>query len=173
MKKIRNLNYALIVLLYCLLFVVNYVAFSFEGIITAFLCEDTLNFDSVESEQARKGARKQALTIAENGITLLKNENNVLPLKDNKLVVFGWGGCENGFQFQGGGSGEGSTVERMDLYTGLESEGFQLYQPLVDYYESIEFRHKKEAEVNKYFKVYEPEISDELFSSATTFSKNL
>lgn len=44
--------------------------------------------------------------IAEDSIVMLKNENNVLPLKDIKKVnLFGWNATDNGFILNGGGSG--------------------------------------------------------------------
>ena len=52
--------------------------------------------------------------ICQNGNVLLKNEN-VLPLEpvDNsfRANIFGWGGSDAGFMYQGGGSSEGGYAD--------------------------------------------------------------
>ena len=72
--------------------------------------------------------------IADEGIVLLKNEDNILPLSDNnKLNVFGWASTNPCY----GGTGSGSlsdAYETVTLLQGLENAGFELNTELSDFY---------------------------------------
>ena len=72
--------------------------------------------------------------IADEGIVLLKNEDNILPLADsNKLNVFGWASTNPCY----GGTGSGSlsdAYETVSLLQGLENAGFELNTELSDFY---------------------------------------
>ncbi len=65
--------------------------------------------------------RKIAEQIESEGIVLLKNEDNFLPLKDKKVNIFGAGSvCPF---FGGAGSGAITTDDPVTLYEAFESEG--------------------------------------------------
>lgn len=72
--------------------------------------------------------------IAEEGIVLLKNEENLLPLKsDSNLNVFGWASTNPCY----GGTGSGSlsdAYETVSLLQGLEHAGFKLNSGISDFY---------------------------------------
>ena len=72
--------------------------------------------------------------IADEGIVLLKNEDNILPLAgSNKLNVFGWASTNPCY----GGTGSGSlsdAYETVSLLQGLENAGFELNTELSDFY---------------------------------------
>jgi len=74
--------------------------------------------------------------ICEEGIVLLKNENNVLPFKDvKKISVFG----KNSVNLSYGGSGSGAfkvTSETPTIYNSLEDAGFSCNPKLKSFYES-------------------------------------
>ena len=76
--------------------------------------------------------------INEEGITLLKNKNNALPLKrGSKVSVFG----KNSVNLSYGGSGSGSfevTKETPTLYQSLEKAGFEFNPTLKKFYDSNE-----------------------------------
>ncbi len=81
-----------------------------------------------------------AEAIASEGFTLLKNENNSLPLSANtKINVFGWSSVKPVY----GGSGSGSTNEAnaVSLYDGLNNAGFETNQDLYDFY--MEYRSER------------------------------
>ena len=73
--------------------------------------------------------------INEEGIVLLKNENNVLPLKDCKNIsVFG----KNSVNLAYGGSGSGAftvTKETPTIYQSLKEAGFNYNETLKKFYE--------------------------------------
>lgn len=84
-------------------------------------------------------ATSLALTeeITEEGIVLLKNENNSLPIESGtKLNVFGWGSTQPIYGGTGSGSVDESTA--VSLLEGLENAGFEINETLVDFY--TEFR---------------------------------
>ena len=72
---------------------------------------------------------------------MLKNENNVLPMKENNRVnVFGWAGSDNGFLPQGTGSGTGSRNNLKTFYAGLREAGFEINEDLAKAYNALDFR---------------------------------
>jgi len=74
-----------------------------------------------------------AVDIEGEGIVLLKNEDNVLPLADNKINVFGAGSVCPFF----GGAGSGCIVSEnpVGFYDALEAEGIEYNTCLRDVYE--------------------------------------
>ena len=72
--------------------------------------------------------------IAEEGIVLLKNEDDFLPLTDiQKLNVFGWASTNPCY----GGTGSGSTsaaYDKVTLIEGLEDAGFEVNKELEAFY---------------------------------------
>lgn len=75
---------------------------------------------------AKENGKKVAESVSDEGIILLKNENNILPLKNNKINVFGFSAYN--FAFGGGGSGGSSSTYTTDLFGGLSQSGI-LYNP--------------------------------------------
>lgn len=86
------------------------------------------------SEETSAEATDLVEQIAEEGIVLLKNEDNILPLADSsKLNVFGWASTNPCY----GGTGSGSlsdAYETVTLLQGLENAGFKLNTELSDFY---------------------------------------
>ncbi len=86
------------------------------------------------SKETSDKATELCTRIAEEGIVLLKNEANVLPLKtDSNLNVFGWASTNPCY----GGTGSGSlsdAYETVSLLQGLEDAGFKLNTGLTDFY---------------------------------------
>ena len=62
--------------------------------------------------------------IASEGIVLLKNKNNVLPLRNNSVALFGAGAIDT--SFCGTGSGFVSTPYTVNIKTGLENNGIRI-----------------------------------------------
>lgn len=86
------------------------------------------------TEETQASAEALGMDIADEGIVLLKNEENLLPLSENNnLNVFGWASTNP--VYGGTGSGALSDVyEIVDLLTGLENAGFNLNTELSDFY---------------------------------------
>ena len=89
----------------------NYACWLNEGLITMYLCGDGAQDQSEEAIAARESGKALAQKVEEEGAVLLKNDNDVLPLKNLKVNVFGFSGSDRGFIPQGTGSGTGSRNE--------------------------------------------------------------
>lgn len=128
-------------------------------LITQYLCGFGIDDDTEEVIEARTKGIAMAQEIEEKGIVLLKNQDKVLPLKNNKVNVFGWNACDNGFLYQGGGSGSGSTYNQVSFYNGLAEAGVEYNKDLAKAYNDLnEFRHNRNEvipdEIDA-FKLYE------------------
>lgn len=86
------------------------------------------------AEETSAAATELCEDIADEGIVLLENENNTLPLAEGtKLNVFGWSSTNPVY----GGTGSGSLSDSyptVSLLEGLENAGFEVNQELVDFY---------------------------------------
>ena len=107
--------------------------------------------DTETSRKTAAQAEENVVTIEEEGLVLLKNENNTLPLKANgneKIKINIFGSCAYGLFYGNGGSGSFQTDGRVSsfprtalkLEKALENEGFEINQNLFNmiknYYES-------------------------------------
>ena len=91
------------------------------------------SFDSVEELYAYEKAK--CAEIAQDGITLLKNDNNVLPLSTSTtLSLFSHSSVD--LISGGSGSGSGSFELTADLKEGLENAGFKVNEKLWNFYKS-------------------------------------
>lgn len=138
--------------------------------------------DTPEAEAAREAATEVAKSITDEGLVLLKNEDNVLPLKDEKKVnVFGFGAMN--YKMGGGGSGATNLDEAVSLYDGLSTAGIAYNQDLYDFYvenedlvdtESSSIWAQMAAGILGTETVSEPEttdyITDEVMAQATEYS---
>lgn len=86
------------------------------------------------AEETSAAATELCEDIADEGIVLLENENNTLPLAEGtKLNVFGWSSTNPVY----GGTGSGSLSDSyptVSLLEGLENAGFEVNQDLVNFY---------------------------------------
>ena len=93
------------------------------------------SFDSVE--ELYQYEMDKCAEIAQDGITLLKNDDNLLPLStDTTLSLFSHSSVD--LISGGSGSGSGSFELTADLKQGLENSGFKVNQKLWDFYKSGE-----------------------------------
>lgn len=74
-----------------------------------------------------------ACQIEEEGIVLLKNEDSVLPLKNNKVNVFGASSCSISFA-GAAGSGAVRSSDAIGFYDALENAGIEYNKDLYDLY---------------------------------------
>lgn len=88
------------------------------------------------TEETSAAATELCEDIAEEGIVLLENKGDVLPLAGGtKLNVFGWSSTNPVY----GGTGSGSLSDAyptVSLLEGLTNAGFEVNQTLVDFYTS-------------------------------------
>ena len=90
------------------------------------------------AEEAKAFSVETSIEVAEEGIVLLKNENNSLPLAGTKVNVFGVTALDPVYD---GGGGGAVTGEKIDFYQSLEHAGIEynkeLYQAYADWYEDF------------------------------------
>ena len=89
------------------------------------------------TEETSAEATELCEDIADEGIVLLQNEDNMLPLAGGtKINVFGWSSTNPVY----GGTGSGSLSDAyptVSLLEGLENAGFEVNQDLVDFYKDF------------------------------------
>lgn len=116
------------------LIVGNCIAAYYGPMITTFMGGTGDRGNGSTEENAESDALCQK--IAEEGIVLLKNQDDALPLEDKTLNVFGWNSSDAGFMLCGIGSGSSTINEtkKVSLLSALEKDGFELNQELIDFY---------------------------------------
>ena len=125
------------------------------------------------SDETSAEATQLSQEIAGEGIVLLKNDNNILPVTDNKnLNVFGWASTNPCY----GGTGSGSlsdAYETVSLLQGLEDAGFSLNSDLSDFYTAYRSDRPEVGMWSQDWTLPEPtadSYTDELINDAKNFS---
>lgn len=95
----------------------------------------TIDTTSEEAVKAREAADVVSEEIANEGLVLLKNENNSLPLADKRINVFG--STAYSFKYGGGGSGASDQTRAVNLFDALENAGIEYNRELDDYYKGL------------------------------------
>lgn len=87
------------------------------------------------SEEASAKAEALGVNIAEEGIVLMKNDDNILPLAESNVNVFGWASAYPVY----GGTGSGALSDAyhiVDLIEGLNNADIQTNTDLTDFYKA-------------------------------------
>ncbi|MFA6861205.1 MAG: glycoside hydrolase family 3 N-terminal domain-containing protein [Bacilli bacterium] len=115
------------------------------------------------------------------GIVLLKNKDNALPLSSLKKVnVFGWGGSDGGFILSGAGSGSSTdrgSGTKVTLLQAFEKKGIETNSALNDVYSSYASARDNGDYWNAaypFFNLIEPPVSqiDPLIDDCVSYSDN-
>lgn len=170
-KSLKIVNGVAIGLLLSLFVTLDCVAYRYKNHLTMFLCGDGTDYSSDEYKEQKNESNKLATQIAEEGIVMLKNENNTLPLENNNINVFGWGGSDNGMIYMGFGSGTASTYNQISIYSSLRDMGYNLNEELCDLYNKQSFRRDTGWAASSY-KMYEPNelLTNQVVQNAKDFS---
>lgn len=87
------------------------------------------------SDETAAAGESLNMELCNEGIVLLKNDDNALPLNGvTNLNVFGWGSVDP--VYGGSGSGAGGEVEYVSMLDGLEHAGFSINTELSDFYKN-------------------------------------
>ena len=141
--------------------------------VKSFLATDTVDVSAERRDSTMEAGRALAERIEAEGIVLVRNEDQTLPLpRDTKSVnVFGWAST----QWVGSGSGSGQvTGSVMGLLDALEERGVSYNHELADMYRGFygERAYKWAGALNshdyEYCRLYEPSVDD-----ATCYSEDL
>ncbi len=106
------------------------VIVSVIAVSTVFVFASSGNFNQSTVDNAISIAKQ----MEAEGIVLLKNERNSLPLADKKVNVFGMGSIN--FALGGGGSGSVSSDNEITFYEGLNNAGIEYNSELVEVYQA-------------------------------------
>ena len=129
----------------------------------------TLTEESIES------AENLAQEIAEEGIVLLKNNEQMLPLSNNKnLNVFGWASIAPCY----GGTGSGAlndSYQFVDLLEGLSNSDFNINEELSDFYRGYAEERPEIGMFEQDWTLPEPPVDTypkDMMENAKEFSEN-
>ncbi|MDE6590908.1 MAG: glycoside hydrolase family 3 C-terminal domain-containing protein, partial [Oscillospiraceae bacterium] len=168
----NRFGFAVVTILLVIVLLVSTVLSSFRNY---FGLVDNIAFTKAPTGQTVENVteRAKAITLqeAEEGIVLLTNKNNTLPLGNGaKINVFGRGSYYA--TFGGTGSGAGGT-NYTSLYDGLRAAGLQLNEDLVSFYAENAKEAVSMGLVGTDFGLYEnpaSDLSDSLIAGAKSFS---
>lgn len=125
------------------------------------------------SDETVDEAKALCTEIAEEGIVLAKNEDNILPVANKKINVFGWSSTNPVY----GGTGSGSLSDAyptVSLLEGLEKAGFEVNQDLVNFYSEYRSSRPMVGMWGQDWTIPEPSMDDYnnagVFESAKEFS---
>lgn len=115
----------------CLLVFVVSVAAPY---VSAFMNLTSISIDSSTEAgiKARENAAIVARNVSDEGIVLLQNTDDFLPLEDNTLNVFGTSSFD--IKYGGGGSGGSSSISNVNLYDALNESGIEYNKDLHNFY---------------------------------------
>lgn len=122
------------------------------------------------TDELKETGRELARQIEEEGIVLLRNDQNTLPLSKEirNVNVFGWSAT----QWVIGGSGSGQSVTRdVDLLSALKNYGVEYNSALIEMYENFQAERPYFSEgalhtyAAEFCRLYEPSVSDENYYS--------
>lgn len=134
-KKLKNrpVKYSILAILCLLLLFLGFKAAPYIGDIRELL-DVKINSDTQEAIAAREKGEILAEKISDEGIVLLKNEGNLLPLQNKKVNVFGFGAID--FKYGGAGSGGADQSRSATFFEGLNLAGIEYNQELFAFYNS-------------------------------------
>ncbi|WP_197276391.1 glycoside hydrolase family 3 protein [Bacillus sp. JCM 19034] len=156
---------------------INIAIYHYQVVIDQYLTK--VEVDQDELAEIESDSRDLTEKIQEEGIVLLENKNNTLPLNteiENEMNISVFGQRSVGIVYGGSGSGAGDESRNVNLKQGLENAGFNVYGELTEFYES--FAPEKDDQNNFElhggdFTLMEPELSEfseELLAGAEEFS---
>lgn len=164
MKKAgRIIIHILMVIVLVLTAAVNYALTAYKPMLESFTksFEQTSNKETMEAYK-KKGA-EYAEQVEEEGIVLLQNKDNILPLADSvkKVNVFGWG--STAWLASGSGSAEVSPL-KTDFLKALSDYGISYNEELTEMYENFMAERPYARALSTYSsqmcRLYEPSVHD-------------
>lgn len=128
--------------------------------------------DGEEVANARAASADMTQQVEREGIVLLENKENTLPLAGGtKINLFGYGSRDT--VYGGSGSGSGDSSKNVTLEQGLTNAGFSVNPELVDFYNEHYVERAGVGFTGNNFDINEPavsEYSDELIANAKAYS---
>lgn len=130
-KRFRIIMSTVLALLLIAGVAANVALAHFSDVITMYF--DEIDVESAEAVEAREHSQEIASQIADEGIVLLQNNEDLLPLTESTpLNVFGWSFTEP--VYGGTGSGKVNADTAVNPREGLEQAGFEINEDLYEAY---------------------------------------
>ena len=141
------------------------LAYSFD-LLSMYFGNMGLDLDNPETEAAQAESRAFTDEIVKEGVVLLRNENDALPLDKGNINLFGWSTVDpvvGGSGGSGGAAGANATIR-----SSLESAGFTVNGDLYEMYEDLGGSRSGDptnpnniyGTYTPNFVVYEPSVND-------------
>lgn len=134
-NRYRHWYYKYVVIILCVL-VVIIIYGKISPMLSEFaeIGDFTVTQGTPEAIAAKENGMQVAENISDEGLVLLENEDNLLPLTgEKKLNVFGFGAMD--YKMGGGGSGGTNTKDSVSFYEGLSEAGIAYNPELYQFYE--------------------------------------
>lgn len=129
-KRMLKIFSGILCILMAIVIALNVIVANFYILINQFLHRNTALPEQVEQETA--AAREVTEQIEAEGLVLLRNEGNVLPLSGGKVNVFGF--ASDAIIYGGSGSGAADESKNINLKDALENVGIEVNQELAEFY---------------------------------------
>lgn len=162
-------------ILLAIIIAANGAIYAFNNIINQHF--SSVKVDDMAVDDATTASKDITTRIEEEGIVLLENKENALPLnteKNAKVNVFGQ--SSTAIVYGGAGSGASDETDNVTLQDGLKQAGFEVNDDLTKFYEDHKTKKKGQNVFNLKggdYNINEPatsEYSDKLISDAKKFS---
>lgn len=159
-KKSRIIKRTILAVLLVVVAVANVALNHFSDVITAYFSK--IDITSKQAIDARNKSKDLVEKIADEGIVLLQNKDNTLPIKASssnkvKVNVFGWSFTNP--IYGGTGSGATDTSTAVTPKAGLEAAGFQINDKLYNDYVAFSKTRPNVAMNGQDWTIPEPEPS--------------
>lgn len=136
----------------------NILASVFSHAITLALNGSGADYSSLEAQEAYNHGAEVGQKIAEEGVVLLKNENNALPLANaDKVNVFGW--ASTAVFYGGSGSGTSNSTSAKTFSEVLDDVGLQTNPVLTKKYKDFKSAREKSDVGSASWALPEPALS--------------
>ena len=183
-KKFLAINVSIIAVLTAIFLVANIAMVVMFDFLTFLTSDMGLSFGTVEAEEAQAKAEKLVDKITAEGITLVRNEDDALPLGDSvqSVNLFGW--ASTALIVGGSGGSGGASGATVDIEKSLEDAGYDVNGEILAMYR--DYQDAREMSYNEVEEAYhqyectwdlpEPSINDrslyteEMLESAKAFS---
>lgn len=172
-SKVKKLAMVVIAVILVLTIGANGAIYGFNNIINQHFA--SVKVDDLAVDDATQASRDMTTRLEEEGIVLLENKNNVLPLADTKKVnVFGISSLR--LVYGGSGSGASDESNNVTLQQGLKEAGIEVNEELTKFYEG---HLPKKEDTNIFnlqggdYNIHEPAVSEygtDLLENAKAFS---
>lgn len=165
-KVLRIVGHAIMILLIVVVVILNIAAARFGDTLDSFVSNTTVDTTDADVEARLSKGDKLAQEVEGQGIVLLRNDDDVLPLpsSQDKVNVFGWASTQWVTSGSGSGGVAGDTTSLLDALVGAgityNQELTAMYQDFLGYRPYLSDGTLSTTDA-QFCRLYEPDIEDE------------